>query len=83
MQESQRFSIEVLPVLGKPAAAIEPSESTLDDPAFGQDHESLGVIGTLDDFGFEIREHADVGTMNEFRRPKAEPFRFSLSAKRP
>jgi hypothetical protein len=58
VQECQRFSIEVLPVLGKPAAPIEPSEGALDGPAFGQDHKSLGLIGTLDDFNFQIREHA-------------------------
>ena len=58
MQECQRFSIEVLPVLGKPAAPIEPSESALDEPAFGQHHKSLGLSGTLDDFSFQMREHA-------------------------
>ena len=35
------LSIEVLPVLGKPAAPIEPSESALDEPAF--------YDGTLED----------------------------------
>jgi hypothetical protein len=25
---------------------------------FGQDHKSLGVIGTLDDFSFQMREHS-------------------------
>ena len=57
-QERQRFSIEVLPILGEPAASIEPSEGALDDPAFGQDHKSLGLIGTLDNFSFQMRQHA-------------------------
>jgi hypothetical protein len=42
------------PILGQPSTAVEPSESALDDPACGQDHESLGVIGMLDDFSFEV-----------------------------
>jgi hypothetical protein len=48
----------VLPVLGQPAASAEPSEGSFNNPAFGQDHESLGVIGTLDDFSFQMRQHA-------------------------
>ena len=41
---------EVLPVLGEPATAAEPSESSLDDPAFGQDDEAFDLIRTFDDF---------------------------------
>jgi hypothetical protein len=50
--------MEVLPVLDEPATVNEPSESAFDEPAFGQDHESLGPIGTLDDCSFQMREHA-------------------------
>ncbi len=57
-RKCERFSIEVLPVLGEPSTSIEPSESARDDPAFGQHHKSLGVIGTLDDFSFQMREHS-------------------------
>ena len=42
--------VAVLPVLGEPATAAEPSDSTLDDPAHGFNHEALGVIGAFDDF---------------------------------
>ena len=41
--------IEALPILGKPSASAEPREGSLDDPAFGQDNEAMG-IGAFDDF---------------------------------
>jgi len=56
MQECKRLAIEVLPILGKPAAAIEPGNGTLDDPALGQHHEAFGLIGAPDDFSFEARQ---------------------------
>src|ERR1700694_1887343 len=56
-QERERFSIEILPILGKPSAAIEPRNSALDDPAFGQDHKSADLIGTFDDFNVEMRKN--------------------------
>ena len=34
-QERKRLAIKVLPILGEPAAAIEPSDGSFDDPAFG------------------------------------------------
>src|SRR5258707_11145754 len=37
-QERERFSVEALPILGQAAAAIEPGNGALDDPAFWQDH---------------------------------------------
>jgi len=40
-QERERLSVEILPILGKPSAAIEPRNGALDDPAFGQDHNRL------------------------------------------
>ena len=52
-QESERLAIEVLPIFGKPPAAVKPRDGALDDPALGQDRKSFDLIGTLDDFGFE------------------------------
>jgi hypothetical protein len=47
--------IEVLPILGKPSAAVEPSNGTLDDPTAWKHHyKSFGVIGALDDLSFEV-----------------------------
>src|SRR5262245_48658541 len=43
-QECERFAIEVLPILGESAAAVEPREGALDDPAFGQYDKSFGLI---------------------------------------
>ena len=57
MEECKRLSIAVLPILGEPSAAIEPSKRALDDPAFGQDHKSAAQIGTFDDFNVEMRQN--------------------------
>ena len=46
-QEGERRTIEVLPVLGEPSAAVEPGESALDNPTLGQYAKSLGLIGPL------------------------------------
>ena len=42
--------LQIFPVLGEPAAATEPTDGALDDPAFGQDDEALGLIAATDDF---------------------------------
>ena len=55
-QESQRFSIEVLPILGESSASVEPSNGAFDDPTARQYHKSFGVIGAFDDFSFEVWE---------------------------
>ena len=53
-QESERLAIEVLPILGEPAAAIEPSDGAFDDPAFGHEFEADCGIRSLDDFNFNV-----------------------------
>jgi hypothetical protein len=53
----ERLAIEVLPILGKSAAAIEPGDGALDDPAFGQHDKTFGVIAASDDFSFEVRQN--------------------------
>ena len=40
-------------MLGQPAAAVEPGDRTLADPALGQDGEARQAFGTLDDPGLE------------------------------
>ena len=42
---------------GQATAAVEPRDGALDDPAFGQDHKSAGLIGTFDDFNVEMRQN--------------------------
>jgi hypothetical protein len=58
VQERERFSVEILPILGEPSAAIEPRNGALDDPAFGQDRKSADLIGTFDDFNVEMRQNS-------------------------
>ena len=58
------LAIEVLPILGKPSAAVEPGDGALDNPTAGKHDESFGVIGALDDFSFELRQ--------EFRESRVE-----------
>src|SRR5450756_143954 len=76
-QEDQAAEVEIFPVLGKPAATIEPRNGALDDPSARQNDEAFGPIGTLDDFGFELR--SDLGQRRMEDRPRIgaigkEPF---------
>jgi len=34
-QKGKRLAVEIFPILGQPAAAVEPGEGALDNPAFG------------------------------------------------
>src|SRR5262249_9082838 len=54
--EGQCVAIEVLPILGKPSAAVEPSKGAFNDPTAWKHHESSRPIGALDDFSFELRQ---------------------------
>jgi hypothetical protein len=49
VQESQRLAIEVLPILRKSAAAVQPCDGAFDDPSFGQHDEGVQFVA-LDDF---------------------------------
>src|ERR1035438_5704059 len=76
-QEDQAAEVEIFPVLGKPAATIEPRNGALDDPSTRQNDEAFGPIGTLDDCGFELR--SDLGQRRMEDRPRIgaigkEPF---------
>ena len=46
--------IAVLPILGEPAATVEPADRAFDDPASGQNDKALEAIGALDDLGLQI-----------------------------
>src|SRR2546422_6570026 len=61
--ERQRVAIEVLPILGKPSAAVEPSKGAFDDPTAWKHHESFRPIGALDDFSFELRQDLRQGLL--------------------
>ena len=50
-QVRERLSVEILPILNEPSAAIEPRN------AFRQDHKSADLIGTFDDFNVEMRQN--------------------------
>src|ERR1035437_4023066 len=76
-QEDQAAEVDIFPVLGKPAATIEPRNGALDDPSARQNDEAFGPIGTLDDFGFELC--SDLGQRRMEDRPRIraigkEPF---------
>jgi hypothetical protein len=62
VQEGERLAVSVLPILGKPATAIEPCESALDDPTLGQDDEPICLIGPPDDFDAQVRANAREGS---------------------
>ena len=46
--------VAVFPVLGETAAAIEPADSTLDEPALWLDGEAFGAVATFDDVDLKI-----------------------------
>src|SRR5690349_2902125 len=46
-QEGERLAVEVLPILGQPAASAEPGKRALHDPSLGQDDKPLRLIGAL------------------------------------
>jgi hypothetical protein len=55
-QKREGVAVEIFPILGETTATVEPGDRAFDDPALGQSHESLDVIGSSDDFGFEMRQ---------------------------
>src|SRR6185312_3669952 len=58
--------VEVLPVLCQPAASIEPGKGALDDPSFGQHHETLRLVRALDDCHVEPGQNG-ADSLLEFR----------------
>jgi hypothetical protein len=55
-EESPNVTIEILEILGEVTAAIQPCNCSFDDPPFGQNDKTLGVIRSPDDFRFEVRQ---------------------------
>ena len=58
-------AVEVLPVLGQSAAAVEPGDGAFDHPTPGLDDEALHPIGSLDDLGLEIGQDAGQGAVKD------------------
>ena len=58
LEEGERGSVEVLPVLGQSPAAVKPGDGALDDPALRERDEAFDPIRAFDDFGFEMRQDA-------------------------
>jgi len=54
MHERERPSVQALPVLGQPAAAVQPSSRTLDHPAARQGCEAPRGIRPLDDLHLDL-----------------------------
>ena len=54
--------------LGQSAATVQPSDRTFDDPTLGQRNEPFCLIGTFDDFGFEVWQNIDERRMED--RPR-------------
>jgi len=61
LEERESITVEVLEILGETAAAIEPGQGTLDNPAHRQDHEADRVVRTLHDLDREMRQNLGYG----------------------
>ena len=57
MQERERLSIEIFPILREPSAPPEPCECSFHDPSLGQDDKGFSVIRALDDFDIHLRHY--------------------------
>jgi hypothetical protein len=55
VKESQSVAGFIFPIFGKPAAATEPAWGAFDNPAFGQNDKTFGLITTADDLNLELR----------------------------
>ena len=65
LMKGERVAVEVLPVLGQSAAAVEPGDGAFDHPTPGLDDEALHPIGSLDDLGLEIGQDAGQGAVKD------------------
>ena len=54
MDEGEGLAVQAFPILGQPAAAVEPGDGAFDNPAPGQHDEAFGLIGAFDDFDVEL-----------------------------
>ncbi len=53
-EKDKGVEAEVFEILGQPAAAIEPSESALDNPTSRQKRKPFGLVGAVDDFDLDV-----------------------------
>jgi hypothetical protein len=74
VEESEGVVVEVLPILGEPATAVEPGDGALDNPALGFHDKAFDVVGAFDDFDLQVRhdghdaaleDRAGIGTVGE------------------
>ncbi len=65
MDERERPSVQALPILGQPAAAVQPSNRMLDDPAFRQDCEAPRGIRPLDDLHLNLARDLRQPTLDQ------------------
>jgi len=66
MEEGECVVVAVFPILGEPAAAVEPGDGALDDPSLGFDDKAFDVIGAVDDLDHQAAHRAG-GTVLEDR----------------
>ena len=65
-EECKRSLVQVFPVLGQSAAAVKPSEGSLDNPALWQNNKTLGLVGAFDDLDMNASQLAADGA-SEYR----------------
>ena len=58
--------VVILPVFGEPAAAVEPGDGALNDPALGFDDKALGAISAFDNLDYQTA-HRFRGALSEDR----------------
>ena len=86
--EGERVAVEVLPVLGQSAAAVEPGDGAFDhrrQRLLALDDEALHPIGSLGDLGLEIGQDAAPARLplrGERRRPPDRRCRRTISRER-
>lgn len=83
VNECHRVAGQVLPVLGQPAAAIEPRECPFDDPSPGENLKPLSLIRALHDLDRNLRQQlcqssAELrplvsGISEQFRQEREQP----------
>ena len=81
-EEGEGVAVVIFPIPGESAAAVEPGDAALDNPALGQHDEALQAIGAPHDVDFDVRqdfgecvlEHrAGIGAVGDQRGQKREP----------
>ncbi len=65
LEEGERVAVEVFPVPGQSATAVEPGDGAFDHPTPGLDNEALEPIGSLDDLDLEMRQDAGQGAVKD------------------